>query len=72
MQKYNISVPRKYTAKTGEEKTAWGNVGKLTRFEATGEKPEGFIIELFMFPDTKFMCFEDKPKEEKGGEDTIL
>jgi hypothetical protein len=62
MIRYNISVPRKYH-KDGEEKTAWSNVGKLIRFDATEEKPEGFIVEL--------LVFEDKPKEEKET-DTIL
>lgn len=64
MKKYNISVPKKYE-KNGEEKTYWANVGKLVKFDATSEKPEGFIIELNMFPETKFMVFEDKPKEQK-------
>lgn len=63
MIRYNISVPRKYE-KNGEEKTAWGNVGKMVRFEATGDKPESFLIELHMFPGTKFMVFKDEPKGE--------
>lgn len=65
MTRYNISVPREYE-KNGETKTAWSNVGKLIRFDATDTKPEGFVVELFMFPNTKFMVFEEKPKEEKG------
>lgn len=64
MKKYNVSVPRKYT-KDGEEKTFWANVGKLIKFDATHEKPEGYILELNMFPDTKFGVFEDKPREKK-------
>lgn len=72
MKRYNISVPRKYT-KNGEDKTAWGNVGKLVHFDKTEEKPEGFIIELNMFPDTKFMVFEEKPKDAAPTEeDSIL
>ena len=70
MQRYNISVPREYE-KDGEKKTAWSNVGKLVRFEATASKPESFIIELGTFPNTKFMVFEEKAREEKG-EETIL
>ncbi len=62
MKRFNISVPKKYT-KDGEEKTAWNRVGTLVKFEATSEKPEGYILELGMFPDTKFGVFEDKPKE---------
>ena len=62
MQIYNISVPRKYT-KDGEEKTFWANVGKLIKFDAREDKPEGYVLELNMFPDTKFGVFEDKPRE---------
>ena len=69
MKRYNIAVPRKYMKGT-EEKTAWGNVGKLVHFEATGDKPEGFIIELSMFPETKFMVFEEKPREQAEQQDT--
>lgn len=64
MKRYNISVPRKYT-QNGEEKTAWNHVGKLIQFPATADKPEGFILELAMFPDTKFGVFEDVPKERQ-------
>lgn len=70
MKKFNISVPRKYL-KNGEEKTSWSNVGKLVQFDATSEKPEGFIIELSMFPETKFMVFEEKPKEQDTGADIM-
>lgn len=30
--RYNISKPKKYTNKTGEEKTQWNNIGTLTEF----------------------------------------
>jgi hypothetical protein len=65
MKRYNISVPKKYE-KDGETKTAWGNVGKLVYFPATKDKEEGFILELSMFPDTKFGVFPDKPREDKA------
>lgn len=62
IKQYVISIPKKYT-KNGEEKTTWNNVGKMVKFEATTEKPEGFIIELHMFPNTTFKVFEDKKVE---------
>jgi hypothetical protein len=62
MKRYNVSVPRNHE-KDGETKTAWSNVGKLVHFEATGDKPEGFILELSMFPNTKFGVFEEKPRD---------
>lgn len=61
MKIYDVVVPKKYT-KNGAEKTNWNNVGKLIKFDADGEKPEGFILELNMFPETKFGIFEQKPK----------
>lgn len=64
IKKYNVTVPKKYT-QNGEEKTAWNNVGKLIKFDATDTKPEGFVLELSMFPETKFGVFEDKPKQPK-------
>ena len=63
MKRYDVVVPKKYT-KDGEEKTSWGNVGKLVRFDATAEKPESFILELTMFPDVDFKVFEQKPKDD--------
>jgi hypothetical protein len=70
MQRYNVSVPKKYI-KNGEEKTAWNNVGKLIRFEATGDKPEGLILELNMFPETKFGVFLDVPREQRESDDIL-
>lgn len=61
MQRYNVTVPKKYT-KDGEEKTAWNRVGTLVKFEAKDGKPESFILELSMFPETKFAVFLDEPK----------
>src|SRR5215204_358568 len=51
-------------AGTDPSKTAWNNVGKLILFEAIGDKPEGYVLELAMFPDTKFGVFEDRPRGE--------
>jgi hypothetical protein len=64
MKRYNVSVPRKYD-KNGETKTAWNTVGKLIHFEATGDKPEGYVLELYMHPDTKFGVFEDVPRDQR-------
>lgn len=64
MKRFNVSVPKKYL-KDGEEKTAWNTVGKLVKFEATADKPEGFVLELSMFPDVKFGVFEEKPREPR-------
>ncbi len=66
---YNVSVPKKYT-KDGEEKTAWNNVGKLVGFKnENGEV--SFKLELFIFPETKFGVFEQKPKETPKVENPV-
>ena len=71
MQRFNISVPKKYT-KNGEEKTQWNRVGTLVKFDATENKPEGYILELSMFPETKFGVFKDEPKEKQESKvDTV-
>lgn len=67
MKRYDVTVPKKYT-KDGEEKTAWNRVGTLVQFPASGDKPEGFILELSMYPETKFGIFESKPREDKKEE----
>ena len=59
--RYNVTVPKKYT-KDGEEKTAWNRVGTLVKFDAKDGKPESFILELNMYPETKFGVFADEPK----------
>lgn len=64
LKKYNIVIPKKYT-QNGEEKTQWNNVGTLVRFAPTDEKPEGYIMELSMFPNVTFKVFEQKAKEDK-------
>jgi hypothetical protein len=60
--RYDVTVPKKYT-KDGEEKTAWNRVGTLVKFEATADKPESYLLELSMFPETKFGVFESKPRD---------
>lgn len=65
MKIFDVTVPKKYI-KNGAEKTSWSNVGKLIKFDALGEKPEGFILELNMFPDVKFGVFEQKPRNDQN------
>jgi hypothetical protein len=65
MERFNITVPKKYTT-NGEEKTAWNQVGKLVKFEAKDGKPESYILEMHMYPDTKFAVFKDEPRTANG------
>ena len=61
-KRFDVSVPKKYMS-NGEERTMWNRVGTIVKFEATADKPESYLLELSMFPDTKFGVFEAKPKE---------
>lgn len=62
IKRYNIVTSRTYV-KNGEEKKAWLQVGSLVKFDATQEMPEGFKIELNMFPLTTFHVFEQKDRD---------
>lgn len=62
MKRYNITTQKVYT-KNEEEKKAYPGIGSLVRFDATADKPESFILELNMFPQTKFYVFEEKSRE---------
>ena len=64
MQRYNIVTAKKDT-RNGQEKTQWNQVGTLVRFPATQDKDEGFVLELHIFPETKFFVFEQKPRNER-------
>lgn len=57
-------MPKTYVS-NGVEKKQWNNVGTLVYFPPQGEKTEGFILELSMFPGVKFSVFEQTPKVEK-------
>jgi single-stranded DNA-binding protein len=67
MKRYNITVPKKYNDKQGQERTQWNTVGSLIYFEANGEKSEGFKLELPIFGNTQFYVFEQKPKTASNG-----
>ena len=61
-KRYNITTPQTYI-KDGVEKKAWRQVGKLVYFPASGDKEEGFILELNMFPNTKFGVFPETERD---------
>lgn len=64
MKRYNITTVGSYE-KDGQEKKTYPQVGKLVQFDATNDKPEGFILELHMFPGTRFCVFPDTPREDR-------
>lgn len=67
MKRFNITTQTTYI-KNGEEKKSYPQVGKLTYFSANGNKKEGYIMELYMYPNTKFFVFEDTPKTVQQGQ----
>ena len=58
MMKFDVVRPKKYEV-NGEEKTAWLNVGQITKFDN-----EGMILELNQ-ADTVYQIFPKKTKEER-------
>lgn len=57
---YDITKPRKYIDKDGNERTTWEPVGKLIK----SREKDSFLVKLNMF-DGEFHAFPQKPKEER-------
>lgn len=64
MKRFNIVTSKSYT-KNNEEKKQWNNVGNLVYFPAKDGKDEFYILELSMFPETKFSVFPQEKKERE-------
>ncbi len=62
--KYNISKPKKYTTKSGEEKTQWNNVGFLTEFH----NDDGGISRIIEIPaiGLEASAFLQEPRNPNG------
>lgn len=64
IKKYNISKPKKYTTKQGEEKTQWNNIGYMTEFI----KEDGSISRIIEIPaiglDANVFEIVDKDKKD--------
>ena len=65
IKRYNISKPKKYTSKNGEEKTQWNNIGTMTEFY----KDNGDISRIIEIPAVGLEAniFPFQPKEQRGG-----
>ncbi len=66
MKRYNVVVKKTYTNKAGEEKSMWPTVGSLVFFPANEDKPDGYKLELNMFPNVRFYVFEQQEKYQKA------
>lgn len=65
IRRFNICIKKVFIDKDGNEKKQWLRVGNLTQFPANGDKKEGYKLDLYMFYNTQFTIFEDKPIENK-------
>ena len=66
VKRFNISKPRKYTTKGGEEKTQWNNIGMITEFH----KDDGSVSRIIEIPaiglEASIFPFVAKDKQEKA------
>ena len=69
MKKYNLSKPRKYTDKQGNEKTYWDNVGEMIEFE----KADGSVSRIVKIPaiGLEANVFEERPRVEVQQEEDV-
>lgn len=60
-KRFNISKPRKYTDKSGNEKTYWDKVGEMVEFE----KQDGSVSRIIKIPaiGLEANVFEEKPRK---------
>lgn len=75
VQKFNISKPKKYTDRDGNEKTQWNNIGTMTEFH----KEDGSISRIIEIPalglDANIFPFQERegsPAPRKSNEDDSL
>lgn len=67
--KFNVSKPKKYQDKDGNEKTQWNNIGMITEFH----KDDGTVSRIIEIPalnlEANIFPFEPKEKENKTNGD---
>lgn len=64
IKRFNISKPKKYNSKNGEEKTQWNNIGTITEFH----KDDGSVSRIIEIPaiGLEANIFPDKPKTDEA------
>lgn len=67
--KFNVSKPRKYQDKDGNEKTQWNNIGTITEFH----KDDGTVSRIIEIPaiglEANIFPFVDKEKQSNVTEE---
>lgn len=68
VKKYNISRPKKYKDRDGNEKTSWQNIGYMTEFH----KDDGGVNRIIEIPaiGLEANVFEQKDRDERRGGDS--
>lgn len=64
MKRFTMTTKRVYEGRDKQKVQQWPQVGMLTQLPATQNREESFILELHMFPETKFYLFEQKPDDK--------
>ncbi len=64
MKRFNVTTKKAYEGRDGQKVQQWPQVGTLTQLPPTQERQESYILELNMFPETKFYLFEQKSDKE--------
>lgn len=65
MKRFNVVTKRTFVGNDGTERSQRNTVGTLVVFPAKEDREEGYALELFMQPETKFYVFEQKDRGEK-------
>lgn len=65
--KFNVSKPKKYQDKDGNEKTQWNNIGQITEFH----KDDGTVSRIIEIPalNLEANIFPLEPKDKKENND---
>jgi hypothetical protein len=58
-----VTTKKVYEGRDKQMKQYWLPVGTLTQLPPTQERDESYILELNMFPETKFYLFPQEPPE---------
>ena len=70
--RYNVSKPKKYTDRNGNEKTQWNNIGVMTEFH----KDNGDISRIIEIPainlDANLFLQKDKSRQKNDDEDSEI
>lgn len=65
-KRFNVAAARRYTLKSGEEKTHWISLGRATQWDDGGISIELHAIPVGNWFDGKISLFPEDKKEDQG------